>query len=684
MSDGVCTQFVLHAWKTDVCANCLRPRLKHEASAFSQSEHHCSTSSTSKHVNSDLAETTHATNVCAAKPSPVKAKPVISSKPEKPKKPCLVGEQDSVKSDIKQCDERTSTEHVTPSKMKNADPNNPLHFQFTEEESLSFSVGASEATHTTDMRSESEKDMHSNDKTFHHYEVYDVTARGLSGAQRELKGNATASEDNIVDQSLESESRKFQTLPVTAKREIEVAEEHVAMPYNVVDVTILRPRTSNIFHSSDAASGGNSAVATTSTWPNKPQPAKRQMIPKTSPKPRERVTKPKGETLSSSNVEVSSHQEPGGCAEASAVAGKIMQSDLVSERYAHRIYEDIDDLDVDQSSYKTAAHSLVNKSPAFEAKLAALASLDFGKTNKPVTPVASAVNPTEETAPAVTNTSSVQDTVVVPAMKQEKIRKSGRKTFFQKFLKFGSKDTSEAGQSSAISSSDEASSKVAQCSSSPSPGRINVSDDAKSSVDALPPQPVALSEKQAMLMNLKDCLAKRQTSIGSDSSEVSSIHSRTRSSESTPLRSSIQSVSSVQQVHGINAEKNEQHTVTLPETLPPADSLSGSSPIHKQPSSTDVSFSPPPHSCTVLSEMEKSPRNVDKKDNEVQRLVVKDLTVVTEDVGTVDCSVSTCSSDAISPTPSDLSVEASDHHSLKRRSRTDRQGNDCFHIVVFY
>ena len=688
MSEGVCSQFLPHAWKADVCANCLKPRLKHVDNAdvcvTPQSPQSTSCPSMlSKHVNTQLSDSAQVSH----KSSPAKVKPVVLTKPEKPKKPCLVGDHASVKTDVKQCEEFISAEHPTPSKMKNAVANNSSHLQFTEAEKI-CDVDAPEVIRTMEMHIEDENDVHLNDKTFHHYEVYDVTARGLSETQLELGvDDESASKDKIIDQSLESERRKFKTLPVAAMRVVEVAEQHVAMPYNVVDVTVQRPRASNITQlSSDITSvGSNSTNAPTNTWPNKPQPAKRQMVPKSPPKPRERVTKPKEQTSSSSDIEVSSRQEPDGSDELPADASKIVQSDLVSERYAHRIYEDIEDFETDQFSSKTTAHSFVNKSPAFEAKLAALSSLDFGKTAKQVTIETPTVNPPVESTPVKTDiASSVQDTVVVPASKPEKTRKSGGKTFFQKFLKFGSKDTSEAARSSALSGSDEASLKAAQCPDIPLPGNTNVSDDGKSPPDAVPSQAAPLNEKQVMMMNLKDCLAKRQTSISSDSSEVPPVHSRTRSFDPTPSRSSVQSVSSLQQAHGNNVEKSDKHTVVLPETSPPVVSKSSSPSIHDQPTSTNISFPPPQHAYKELSETDKSFRSVDKTSNEMQRLEVKDLTVVTEDIGNVDSSVSICSSDAVSPTPSDLSLEGGDHHSLKRKSRTDRQGNSRIYLLVFY
>jgi len=663
MSGEVCMQFVLHAWKVDVCANCLKPRSKHvtdaDASVHLQPEH-CR--------NTHNFESARASNISASKPSPVKVKPAVSAKPEKPKKPTVVRDQTSVKSEIKQCDEHISAEHLTPSKSKNTVSDDAPHFQFAEQDIMSSSHAAPEFAHTTDTCVEDESEVCSNEKTAHHYEVYDVTARGLSGTPREIKvGNGTAGEVKTVHQTPESEHGKFQTFPLAAMRAIEVAEEHVAMPYNVVDVTVPRQPSSS--------AGIHGATVPTSTWPNKPQPAKRQVISKSSPKPQERVTKFKEQTPS--NVDVSGQKEPDGCAKTSAAVSKIVQSDLVSDRYAHRIYEDIDDLDVDQFSSKTAARSSVSKSPAFEAKVAALASLDLRKTGKQVTTVAPTVNPPEESVSLKSDVAlPAQDSVVVPASKQEKTRRSGGKTFFQKFLKFGSKDTAEVTRGTAIGSSDEVSLKAAQCPGSPSPGRVSVSDDAKSSPESVPPQVALLNEKQAMLMNLKDCLAKRQTSVGSDSVEVPPVQARTRSSEPTPLRSSIQSVSNVQQAHGNNMEKNDKLTVILQETSPPVDSQTANLPVSdQQPISISVSASVPPHACKELSDPDKSLQSVDKKSNEIQRLEVKDLTIVTEDAANVDCSVSTCSSDAVSPTPSDLSVEGSDHHSLKRKSRADRQGN---------
>jgi len=642
MSDEACSQFVLHAWKADVCANCLKSRSKHEdnadASAPLQSENCHSSNFPAKH-----ASVHNSPDIGAAKPSPAKAKPAISAKPEKPKKPSTTGDQTSVKSDIKLCEKDMAAEHLMPSKSTNAVSNNVSHVPLTEEELISSSLAAPEFSRMTNVGVEDKKETHSNT---HHYELYDVTARGLSGAPREFHlDNRTANEEKSVSHSTQSEHAKS----LAAMRAVEIAEAHVAMPYNVVDVTIPRQMSS---------SGVQSATVPTSTWPNKPQPAKK-VIPKSPPKLQEQVTKSKGEIDPSSNI-----SKEGG------------QSNLVSDRYAHRIYEDIDEVGVSQFCSKTVTHSSVNKSPAFEAKMAALASIDFKQTGKLATTVAANVTPPEESLSLKTDVAlPAEETVAVPVIKPDKTRKSGGKTFLQKFLRFGSKDTSEATQSNTvIGSSDEANLKVVRCPSSPSPGKTSVSEDSKSSPDGVPLQAAPLNEKQAMLMNLKDCLAKRQTSVGGEAIEISQVRLRTQSSEPTLSKSFVQSVGSMQQTHGSNVEKNDDKcTVIVEETSPPANSQSTAFPIHEQqPVSADVLASVPLHVCKELSETDES---LDKKSNEMQRLELTSLSVVTEDAANVDSSISVCSSDTISPTPSDLSVEGSDHHSLKRKSRTDRQGN---------
>jgi len=666
MSGDGCSQFVLHAWKADICANCLRSRSNHMADAETaaaadvsipaQTEHHCSTTSPAKHDSAHNSESPRSSNFAAAKPSPVKAKPIISAKPAKSKKPNLVGGQTSVKSDISQCDEHISAERSASSESKITVTSDRSSVQLTAEK-LS-SLAAAEFLHTADTCIENEKQMCANEKMFHHYEVYDVSARGLSGTPRDVElGNKTASSGPKV---LKAEHGKFQTLPLGVT---EVAEEHVAMPYNVVDVTLPRQ-----FSLSD------SATLPASSWPNRPQPAKRQAISKSPPKPQERVTITNSQTVSSSNIGVADHQESEGCSEASATISRMAQSDLVSDRYAHRIYEDIDDLRVDHFSSKTNAHSSITKSPAFEAKMAALALLEFKKTSEPVTTVALAANPPEETVSLQSDIILLaQDSAVVPTTKTEKTHKNGGKTFLQKFFKFGSKETVETAQTCTTGSSDEASLKVVQCQDSLSPGK-GISDDGKLSPDAVLPQAAPLNEKRAMLMNLKDCLAKRQTSAVSSSVENSPDHSRTRSLEPTPLQISVQSTSSL---HENSEEKDDKHNSVLQETLPPMKSHFDSRSIHdQQPVSTSGLTSVPPEAPKELAEIDRSLRIVDMKSVEMQRLEVKDLTIVTEDAAAnAECSVSTCSSDAVSPTPSDLSVEGSDHHSLKRKSRTDRQGN---------
>ena len=701
MSGGVCSQFVLHAWKTDVCASCLRPRLKHAdrtdfSVSSSQSEQVHSTSSPtaqSMHVGTQLSESAHSSNVGAAKPSPAKVKPTVSTKPAMPKKPNLTRDQVSVKSDIKQSDEHISGEHLMQSKSEGSVPQNSSAVRFTEEELINSFDGVSKEMCTTN---EDEVPVQSNEKAFHHYDLYDVTARESSETTKQPEAVVeTACEDKCVSRNLdvELEHRKFQTLPVSAMRVDEVAEEHVAMPYNVVDITMRRPHVSNIdsLVSDTTSAGSNSPSIGVNTWPSKPQPTKRQMIPRSPPKPQERLSKHKEQAATSLNMEVSSREVADGCTKAPAIASKVLPSELVSERYAHRIYEEIDDLNVEQSftvadtelSRQTTARFSVGKSPAFEAKMAALASLDLGKTVKQVSTVAPDVSlPEEMPAVKATVASSVQDTVVVPAAKPEKTRKSGGKTFFQKLLKFGSKEASEAAQSSTVNGTDDNSLDVLQCPDSPSSGVTNVPADAVSSFSAVPTQTVQLTEKQAMLMNLKDCLAKRQTSIGNESSEVARFYSRTQSSERTPLQSSTQSTSSVQPMPRCdsNVEKTEKQTVVrpipVPESCPVAVSQASGPSIHEQPSSKDGLISAP-QPTGKESDVDKGQQSVDKKGNRLQQLEVRDLTVVTEDAGNVDSSMSTCSSDAVSPTPSDLSVESTDHPSLKRKSRTDRPGICC-------
>jgi len=691
MSDGTCSQFVLHAWKASVCANCLRPRSKHHTDHADPPVipvHSRSTSSAdaaSKHtgVHTSEAAVTHLSHVGLNKQSPGKVKPPISAKPEKPRKPSLTGDQVTVKSQIKQPDDHFCGEHLTPSESKSSVPNNSANAQVTEKEFKS-SVEVSSVAYTTDTSITAEKATDSNEKTFHHYDLYDVTARGLSGTPGEADkvDMSTAGEAINDGRRREFEDRKFQSLPTSAVRVNEVAEAHVAMPYNVVDVTLPRPRASNITSgmSDEVPMGSSSTVAAVSTWPTKPQPANRQVISKSPPKPRERLTKTKQESASSQNMEASSHHD---LAKMTADAVEVATSDLVSERYAHRIYEEIDDLAVDQTDTdlirQTAARSSIGKSPAFEAKMAALASLNLGKAGKPVVAAPQPVNLPEESAADETNVaSSVQDSAVVPAVKPEKTRKSGGKTFFQMLLKFGSKDTSEASQSSTSNSSSDSSSKVIECPNSPS-GKTNICDEDRSSMsDAVSTRAAPLTEKQAMLMSLKDCLAKRQASVGNESSELSPVPAKIQSSEPSLLRSSTQSSGSVQQAVSISKEKSREHGIVASETSPFADNQASGPLIQGQMSPNDVSMSAPQPTTRDLPDTDKGLQRMDKKGHEMQQLAVKDLSVVTEDGSNADCSVSTCSSDAVSPAPSDLSVEGSDHHSLKRKSRTDRQGITMF------
>ena len=638
-----------------------------------------------QHVDMSLSESTHLSRDVGAKPSPVKVKPTLSAKPEKPKKPCLVSEGVSVKSDVKHLHERP-----TQSASKNNVPDNSSDFQLTEESVCS--LHASEAARNKQMCDAEEKKTHSNDNPSHIYHVYDITAKGMSGTPKELEADkGTVGEDRIVGHSVETEPRKCRTLPVSVMRVLDVAEEHVAMPYNVVDVTLPRP--------SEVAAPSSDTPAATTTWPCKPQPAKRQIISRTPPKPRERGTQAKEEAVHSSDVEVLSSQGQDGCAMAKAgdIASKTVPSDL-SERYAHRIYEDIDEFHADESCVKmeteltrqTAARSSVSKSPAFEAKIAALASLNLGKPTKPVTTVAPSENPPEECPVLDINTaSSIQDPVVVAATKPEKSRKSGGKTFLQKFLKFGSKNTSEPAQDSGSGSSDEASLKVVQISGSSSPRMTNFSDDATSCADSVPSHTPPLTDKQAMLMNLKDCLAKRQTSDSSEIS-VSPVHSRTRSSEPTQSSGSVQAANDVElQTRGNEPERNEKDGTVVVETLPAVDSQASCLRMQRQSTSTDISVSPLP-ACKQLSDTDNCLlQTTDKQDDDTQRLEVKDLTVVTDDAGAgggsnLDCCMSTCSSDAVSPTPSDMSVSEACDHSLKHKTRADRQGSSCMQLVVLH
>jgi len=694
MSSGACSHFVQHAWKADICANCLRPRLKHDdnivdaVSPVQVDEVSSSPNASSVQVGTNLPESSHLSNADAAKPLPVRAKPAVSMKPATPKKPNLTRDQVPIKSDIQQSSEHISSEHLTLLKSKGSVTNNASDSSLTEKELLNSSVGVSDVLDSTDIciASENKCENKAHETTFHHYDLYDVSARELPGMPKQPEVIiGTSDNDNSIGLASEPERRKFQTLPVSAMPVDDVAEEHVAMPYNVVDITIRRPRASGINPLiSDSASASNSSPSTgVSTWPSKPQPAKRQIDSRSPPKPRERVTKQKEQAGASVNAEVSSGQDLDSCAKAPAGCSKMGTSDLVSERYAHRIYEEIDDFDVEQPcskageelSRQTPIRLSVGKSPAFEAKMAALASLDLGKTAKQSCTTAPTVIQSEESLSCKTDVaSSIHDTIIVPAAKPEKARKSGGKTFFQKLLKFGSKDTSEAVQSSTANRTDEGSMNVIECPDSPSSGRISVEDNVTSSSDAVPTEAAQLTEKQAMLMNLKDCLAKRQTSVGGELGEVSPINSRTRSSESTPLRCPTQSSTSVEQMqerHGSSVEKAQKQTVL--DASPGSDSQANVPAIKEQPSSKDIIISASEHTCKE-PDVDKGLHRVDKKGNEVQRLEVKDLTVTTEDSGNVDCSVSTCSSDAISPTPSDLSMESSDHASLKRKSRTDRQG----------
>ena len=667
MSDGVCSQFVLHAWKVDICANCLKPRLKHANCTDDSvpSQQCCSSpppAAVSKQPDVKLSEATNLTTSSVAKPSPVKPKPTISAKPEKPrKKPCLGANQSIIKPGDTQSAEQSSAKHLAPSQLKNVALITSSESQVTD--SISSSAEASTVVCGKEIRDDGENETCSNAKTFHHYDVYDVSARELSGFPSELDVNNRATrKDETVGKSLVSEEHgNFQTLP----RATDIAEEHVAMPYNVVDVTVRRPLPSNIPQDSNMVL---STTTPTSTWPSKPQPAKRQTASpnQNQPKPRERITLTKEQSACSSSVDISTALDN---------VNKALPSDLVSERYAHRIYEEIDDLEVGrntETANPNSTRSSAGKSPAFEAKMAALASLDLGKGGKPVATVTPSPNPPEVSSVDAT---SGEDGAVVPFARPEKTRKSGGKTtFFKKFFKFGSKDVSpETEQSSAPKSSDGASMKVTQSCEGPFPPSTNACEDAKTSEDAVVPQAAPLTEQQAVLISLKDRLAKRQTSVGVDSGEGSPIHARMQPSDSSVQKSSIESDSDVLRCSTV--DKSEQRDA---ETAPVSDSQTDIHPIQREPSSKDAVVSPPYPQILEIANGDEA-----VKATEGQLLEVKDLTVVTDDGGgNLDCSMSICSSEAISPTPSDLSVDASDHHSLKRKSRSDRQGSMCIFFKI--
>jgi len=293
-----------------------------------------------------------------------------------------------------------------------------------------------------------------NSSPSHIYQVYDISAKGLSGTPAPLGPAVDAELDASVVRSGTLDRNSMTGSMIRSCRILDVAEEHVAMPYTVVDVTV----------STLTRQSNKEREKQPPCLPSTPAPITSSTLPRT-----QSSTTNRSVAQNSSN-ELGSLQRVNNDNEAGNKTVEVVTSDLEDSeenwpKYMPKgIYEDICDDDYEKRptvtrgselTRNTSARLSLAKSSNFEAKLAALASLDLGKpaggkVSSYAAPVPAKrdvrqeVIPLQELAEVVAVSSEVDKNVQPAAIaRQDKARKSGGKSFFQKLLKIKTKDVGD-------------------------------------------------------------------------------------------------------------------------------------------------------------------------------------------------------------------------------------------------
>lgn len=564
MSADVCDHYQQHTWRKDTCANCLKLRKLHSPNANPQPAKRLSKISTVREASAVLdrdetqaidegqvenqKEETSPVKVKQAsgpdakrlsvvgspKPAPIKAKPLIVSKPEKAKKPGTIidsGEktgttkkvadepisQDtsstsditheaaSLKQDVRiatgdnhneACDVDLDREpvntaqkttkarprpQVTPPQVPDPSkiPNTTLTKSSVAKTDVKTSVKPkSSAVDVLDSSTKHISSSNSKEKSSgsHYYQIYDISASGLSGTPDPID----VPEQNGVAETGKRTDAKGTRASVC--RVVDVVEEpqNVAMPYTVVDVTVCQPNKDQLLSKAPPQlpstpapirDNGATSVAQNSTLPaNRPWLTRdgtdllRHTTLNSSPKSTHDLSK-------SGLTNLSTDLCPGETSSARGTAVLPLDGKFLVGKMANQdLYEDIasSNHDNDKHSSSSSLNSEINptpsatvvKSAALEAKMAALSKLDLSRA---IAPQAMSTLPArmddikldtlaagDKQDPGETSELKAGE-MVITLNRQEKGRKSGGKSFFQKFLKRGNKETMAEAQSKSLS-----------------------------------------------------------------------------------------------------------------------------------------------------------------------------------------------------------------------------------------
>jgi len=748
MADELCSRFQQHAWKTDACANCLKPKSRHEGSAPDASRptparrQSKESTAVAPRVNDAVvtvndvigqrAKLEKITNVgnseetilskesltskTGAKPSPIKAKPSIGSKPTLSQKPAVLS-KDNLYNALVAGDTgkviSTSCGQAASETIENVDSLGACVANKCESSEL---VADLLSDYPPILKSDCNTNVVKNifsgtspakclseSKTSHYYQVYDITARNMEeelamdSAEYTTKNNT---DNKIVGVKIKSGKR------VQAMQMVEVAEEQIAMPYNVVDVTIRRPKASDCYPqlpSTPAPSDSNGFTG--NTWPasGKHQSAIKEVSPMSSPVPRQRSTKV------TESSKVVSEQHKTSSTGTHAQANEVTDSDHCFDRYAHRVYEDIEDTKTSVSmsslSVRNGQQSLSRstgaKSAAFEARVAALSTLDLGKSNsqKQAPGVSGSIEQSEgvKSDEQMASPSKKKPEIVpVELSKPDKVRKKeGSKSFFHKLLKLGSKDSSkdvkDIKELTLMSDNNE---KVLHSRKNIDGSIVEEHLVAEASnpdllVSSAPAclASVVINEKQAVLMNLKDCLVKRHMSTAVENTANSSV-SLAPNENVVPL-SNVTSHCENTNEHINDVLKLEMTVVPVQDDGPmqeipcpmPAPRI-GSTKIQPAPDSSEVLST----SIVQTSAANVLEHNLEEDSSCDQHGISGDvvaLTVVTENPQMLENFASPCSSsDAVSPTPSDQCLEGTDQLTRKRSRAEQKPGERIHNLLI--
>jgi hypothetical protein len=726
MSEGACISFQQHAWKTDMCANCLKAKSWHEANIASprpmpaKRQPRESSAILSKAndtrgsvvVASDSIENSFKSEnnvtsignsernvICkesigastTTKPSPMKAKPAIGSKPMMSQKPVGI-----IKEDLEVLRSKCSSSMQLPRKVLSSEKSeNVPNFDENGDDRQVCDFGECNASDRIVQRISDRAmpsiDDHSLEKqTSHYYQVYDITGRN------EVAVTSTSGNESNVSAKA---SRIAGNTRVPAMQIVEVAEEQIAMPYNVVDVTIRRPDASGCLPQLPKTPAPSNFVSqSVSTCP---VTSIHCPTSKNSPVPRQRTAKDAMEQSKAFDHRTENDSSP-----------VNSSPDLNSDRYAHRIYEDIDDRITigeisslsDRSVQINGGKTTVPKSAAFEARVAALSSLDLVKQpchQKQLQTVCATSTESDQSADSesvkfdtqlmLPSNKKSSEGVGVDSLKPDKSRKKeSGKSFFHKLLRLGSKEGSkevkEVKDDAMISENTtnvlpiigDAYENVS-CTNhegSLSNSAETSGSELTSTTTSVCQTRVATSEKQVVLLDLKDCLVKRQMTSNKPGSESSPIIGSCSENSQFSKGNHVDSLEHSANDRFIKIDKmassnefasNELHTRTqeMQPNLACADQMPTLTIVRacdeekQQCSSHQVNLT-----CATVEE-------------------VKLLTVDTDGMQLTDNFASPCSSsDAVSPTPSDQFAEGAADH--RRRSKADMNPSEAFVFEIVH